>query len=247
MTFSELLEEVMGNVSLAPNGQRVQRAEAKRLMNLAMREISLRLGIPTLYVVVPTTAGAFQLPLRVHPEGVKYAEVVEVEDGEYGVESMRNQRIPIMSIREANEFYPRWEDDEDAPYCGPAFLVHSAAQPDTGFRPVGLTSASYRFYVHANPEPMVEDSDEPFAVIECDSEGNESRRPGAMPAYHRVLAHHVSYELLQRLGSEQWQAFYARYREMEAEMFSQVQPTTVYLPSSPRLYQHPRSHRSRYA
>lgn len=232
MTFAELLEEVLENISLHPKGNTVQRGDIKRLMNLAMREISLRVGIPTLYVDVPnsgTTTGSFTLPVRFHPEGIKRVELVEVADSDIGWEWVKNQEIPIMSVATANDLYGSWENDDDAPYCGPPFLVYSPANPDAGFRPVGFNEASYRFLVHAVPVDMSADSDEPFAVLDY-CEDPPVRRSGAMPAYHRILAHHATYEVLQRLGDERWQAFYARYRDMQMEMYSQVEPVTVYLP-----------------
>lgn len=244
MTLAELIEEVTENVALHPQGHRIVPGEILRLLNLAQREISVRIGIPQLYLDVPTSGfitGAFALPTRIHPEGIKYAEVVEVSDGMFGTEEWRNHKIDILSVAEANRFHPRWEEDDDATYCGPAFLVWSPASPDAGIRPVGITTAKYRFLVYAVPLPMEADTDEPFAVLECDADGNESRRPGAGPAYHRLLAHHVTYELLQRLGDERWQAFYARYRDLEAELFSQVMPVPTFLPSDARTWRRPRA------
>lgn len=235
MTFAELIEDVHENVSLAQGGAAVVRGEIKRLMNLKMREVSLEVGIPTLYVDVPSTGfvtGRFQMPVRFHPEGIKYAEVVEVSEGTTSAtEQMKNQEIPLLTVQEANEFHPTWEDDEDVPYYGPPFLVWSPAAPDEGVRPVGIVSASYRFLVHAVPEPMTDDDHEPFSVLDYCDPDNPIRRPGAMPAYHRVLAHFVSHELLQRIGDERWQAYFARYRDMKMEMYSQVQPVNVYMPT----------------
>ena len=231
MTFGALIEEVLENVSLAPGSERIQRAEVKRLLNLAMREISLRTGLPTLYVTVPGDGtfqtGAFALPVQYHPEGVRYAEVIEVQSGSSdGVEAMENREISIMSVAEANQFHPRWEDDD---YRGVPFLVHNPLSRDAGIRPVGIESARYRFLLHANPPKMILDEHEPFAIDDY-CEDPPIRREGGMPAYHRVLAHHVSYELLQRLGHDSWQAFFARYRAMEEEIFNGGQQAVVRLP-----------------
>ena len=54
MTFAELIEEVQENVSLTPGADRIQRGEIKRLLNLAMREISMTVGVPILYLRVPS-------------------------------------------------------------------------------------------------------------------------------------------------------------------------------------------------
>lgn len=232
MTYAELIEEVLENIGLNPNAHKIQRGEIRRIMNLASREISLRVGIPTLYVDVPssgTTSGSFTLPVRYHPEGIRRVELVEVADSDIGWDFVQNQEIPIMSVAQANDLYPTWENDEGYEYEGPPFLVYSPANPDAGFRPVGFNEASYRFLVHAVPAEMTEDTHEPFAVLDY-CEDPPVRRGGAMPAYHRILAHHATYELLQRLGDPRWEAFFARYRQMELEMYSQVEPVTVYLP-----------------
>lgn len=240
MTHSELLEEVMSAVELDPNSHRVQRAEATRLMNLAMREISLRVGVPTLYLDVPSTGfvtGAFTLPTRIHPEGVRQVKVIEADDSVYPEDTFAGRDIDILSVAEANMMHKRWDDEVlDDEWMGPAFLVYSSASPDVGIRPVGLTSARYKFLVHALPPDMSEPDHEPFAVEYCDEDGETVRYPGAMPAYHRVVALHAAYELLQRLNNPAWQAYYARYQAMEQEMFNAATPVGVYLPSNPRSW-----------
>lgn len=237
MTQAELLEEVMAAVELDPNGHRVTRAEALRLLNLAMREISLRVGIPTLHLSVPTSgyvSGAFSLPVRVHPEGVRRVELMATDDPAPAGRFV-GRELDILSVAEANRFHPTW-NDEEREWLGKPFLVYSAADSGTGIRPVGLTSASYRFLVHVVPPDMSEPEHEPFSVAYCDDEGVELRYPGAVPAYHRVLAFHAAYELLQRLGNEGWHAYFARYQAMEQELFSAVTPVGTYLPSKPRSW-----------
>lgn len=229
MNFSELLEEVMENVSLSAGGSHIQRGEVKRLLNLAQREISLRVGIPQVSAFVPTTGvitGPFALPMRFHPEGQMRVEIFEGELSN-GHEVM-GREIPVLSPAQIMEsrLYDRWDQDD---YCGPAFIRHSVADPDAGFTPVGIESARYRFTVQAVPEDMVENSDEPFSVLDW-CEDPPIRRPGAAPGFHRILAHHVTYELLQRIGDERWQGFFARFREMQLEMYASVSPITVYLP-----------------
>lgn len=229
MTLAELIEDVLENVSSHPKAEQVTRGEIKRLLNLAMREVSVLVGAPQLLVTVPSSgliSGPFQLPNRFRADGPMRAEVIEGYDTR-GLE-MRERALPIYSPATAQEFHPRWEVEPDE-YCGPPFLVYSAAMPDAGFTPVGVEEARYRFLVHAVPEEMVEDSDEPFSVLDY-CEEPPVRRPGAMPDYHRVLAHYASYELLQRWGDERWQAFYARYTKMQQELFARVSPTHVYLP-----------------
>jgi hypothetical protein len=231
MTLAELTEEVLENVALSPGGDKIQRGEVKRLLNLAMREVSLAVGVPTLYIDVPSVGfvtGRFAMPNRFHPEGIKYAEVVEVASAvSNATERMRNQEIAILSVQEANEFHPRWEDSD---YQGVPFLIYSPAGLNEGFRQVGITTAKYRFLVHAVPSEMIDDTDEPFAILDY-CEDPPIRRPGAMPAFHRVLAHFVSHELLQRIGDQRWQAYLARYELMRQEMFSDLQPVDVYMPS----------------
>jgi hypothetical protein len=234
MTFGQLVEEVVENISGTQGGPLVQTGEVRRLLNLAMREISLRTGLPTAYITVPgdgsMQSGAFSLPSWVHPEGVKYAEVIEVQSGANTlIEGMENRQIAILSVAEANEFHPRWEDDD---YQGPPFLLYSHFSRNDGVRPIGITSARYRLLVHVNPVPMVDNDDLPFALpVECqDESGNPVQPPTGGPAYHRVLALHVSYELLQRLNSDAWQMMYARYRAMEEELFSSAQQAVVRLP-----------------
>ena len=233
MTFAELLEEVRETIDLHPRADQVKNGEIKRLMNLAMREISLEIGVPTLYVDVPSSGyvtGRFQLPVRFHPEGIKYAEVVEVSEGTTAsAEAWKNREIAMLNIAEANTFHPSWEDDVDDEYSDIPFLIWSPGAPEEGIRPVGITSASYRFLVHAVPEPMTEDDHEPFAVLDYCTDP-PTRRPGAMPSFHRILSHFVSHELLQRLGDDRWQAYYARYQQARDQMYSHIQPATVYLP-----------------
>jgi len=227
VTFAELLEEVVENIGVTGAAGAVQRGEMKRLLNLAMREISLRVGVPLMNVVVPGTgvvSAPFTLPVRFHAEGLKRAVVV-IGETTTGRE-LREFEVPIYSPGTAVTFHPKWRDED---YCGPPFLVYTPADATAGFMPVGIAEAQYRFLVQAVPPDMVEPSDEPFAVLDV-CEEPPVRLPGAMPGYHRVLAHHVSYELLQRIGDERWQAFYARYREMELELFSQATPMTQYIP-----------------
>lgn len=252
MTFSQLLEEVMSAIELDPNAGRVSRAEAGRLLNLAMHEISLRVGVPTIGLDVPTTgfvAGSFTLPVQVHPEGVKQAKLLEVNESVFPYERLVNRDIPILSMSEANRFHPGWDADEDIygelPWAGRSrfggpFIVYSPADAGTGIRPVGVASARYRLLVHALPPEMSEPQHEPFAVEYC-AEGEEAvRYPGAMPAFHRVLAFHVAYELLQRLNNPSWQAYYARYQAMEQEMFNSINPVNTYLPSNVNVWRGPR-------
>lgn len=257
MNFAELLEEVLDNLNISPGGRNVTRGDAKRLLNMANREISQKLGIPTLYLDVPSgggfVTGPFTLPVRVQADGVKYAEVVEVFEADVpGGEMMRNRRIALLSVAEANEFHPRWEMDDNVlsgptHYPGPPFLLHDPAMPGTGIRPVGITTARYRFLVYARPEEMVLDLDEPFSVMMCDSEGNPVQRmPGIFPDYHRLLAHHVSYELLQKIGDERWQAFYARYNAMENELFARVKPVETHLPGAINTWRPRHGERSRW-
>lgn len=234
MTFAELIEEVQENIALTPGSEKVQRGDIKRLLNLAMREISLKAGVPVLYIRIPSDdtfiTGPFQMPLRIHPEGIKYAEVHEVlEANTSWAEAMENQEIAILSVQEANEFHPKFEDED---YDGQPFLVYNPANPDAGIRPVNIITAKYCFLVHPVPEPMVADDDTPFTVLNYCADPTGPGVPGldAMPAYHRVLSHFVTHELLQRLNDQRWQAYYARYRETEEQMFSQIQPVNVYLP-----------------
>jgi hypothetical protein len=235
MTFATLIEEVLENILLTPGSENITRGEVKRLLNLAMREISLKVGVPILYLRVPSDnsfiTGPFQMPLRIHPEGIKYAEVREVgEANTSAAEAMKNQEIAILSVQEANEFHPKFED---ADYGGQPFLVYNPANPDSGIRPINIISARYCFLVHPVPEPMVEDGDTPFTVLDYCADPQNEGVPGlaAMPAFHRVLSHFVTHELLQRLNDQRWQAYYARYREMEESMFAHIQPTSVYLPT----------------
>lgn len=238
MTFNELVEEVRETVDLHPQANEIQNGEIKRLLNLTMREVSLEVGIPTLYINVPSVGhinGPFQLPVQIHPEGVKYAQVMEVDEGRTASADMwRNREIAILSAAEANLFHPHWSDDPDEGYSGIPFLLWNPADREGGIKPVGIARGSYRFLVHAVPEPMVEPDDEPFAVNDCSDPENPVRQPGAMPGYHRVLSHFVNHELLQRLGDQRWQAYYARYQQTRNQMFSQVQPSTVYLPTPRR-------------
>lgn len=233
MTYAELIEEVRENLGMTPGAARIPNGEIKRRLNLAMREISLEVGVPTLYIDVPsagTITGAFTMPVRVHPEGIKYAEVVEVSEGNVSdFEQWKNREVALLSVQEANTFHPRWEDDD---YSGIPFLLWSPADKDRGIQPVGITTASYRFLVHAVPEPMSEDDHEPFSVVACDEEGDATvYQSGAMPAYHRILAYFVTHELLQGLGDQRWQAFFSRYTKMREEMHASAQPATMYMPT----------------
>ena len=242
MTLSQLLEEVMGAVELDPNAQRVQRAEATRLMNLAMREISLRVGIPQLSLDVPSTGyvtGAFTLPVQVHASGVKRVELLDLDDGSAAAEALEFQELDTLSPSEALTFHPTY-DDPEREWVKRPFLVYTPADRGTGIRPVGITSARYRFLVHAVPPDMSEPTHEPFSVLYCDEDGADVRYPGAMPEYHRILAFHAAYELLQRLNNPSWQAYYARYQAMEQEMFHAHQPIVAYLPSQPDSWRRPR-------
>lgn len=242
MTHSQLLEEVMATVEMDPNGHRVQRAEATRLMNLAMREISLRVGIPQLSLDVPTTGfvtGAFTLPVQVHPSGVKRVELIEVDDGSAYAESRVFSELDVVSASEALTSHPGY-DDPDREWTGKPFLIYSPADRGTGMKPYGIASGRFRFLVHAVPPDMTLPEHEPFSVLYCDEDGADVRYPGAMPEYHRILAFHAAYELLQRLGNDSWQAYYARYQAMEQEMFNSHQQVVVYLPSRPYSWRRPR-------
>lgn len=229
MTFDELLEEVMENVSLKPGGDAIQRGEVKRLLNLAQREISLRTGIPQVTTTVPSTgviAGPFRLPMRFHPEGQLRVELIEGELANGHEVRERELLVLTPAMMLESRLYENWDSDD---YCGPPLLRYSQADPDAGFTPVGIASGRYRFTLQALPADMVAGTDEPFSVLDY-CEEPPIRRPGAAPGYHRILAHHVTYELLQRLGDEQWQGFFARFREMQLEMYASASPITVYLP-----------------
>lgn len=238
MTLAQLLEEVMEAISLDPNAQRVTRAEAQRLINHAMREVSVKVGVPQLWLDVPRSGfvnGSFTLPTRVHPSGVKQVVLVELGEGSAHAGALEGRELDVLSVAEANRFHPRW-DDPEREYLGKPFLVYSPATRDVGVRPVGIESARYRFLVHAVPGEMTLPEHEPFAVVYCDEEGNEERYPGALPEYHRLLAFHASYELLQRLGNPLWQPYLARYQQMLNEMFNAHTPASAYLPSAPRSW-----------
>lgn len=237
MTLAELVQEVREAIDLHPDAERIQNGEIKRLLNLKMRDVSLEVGVPTLYITVPTVGtvtGAFKLPVSVHPEGIKYAEVVEVTASDVAsADVWRNRELAILSKAEANTFHPRWENDPEVEYQGIPFLLYSPADPDSGIQPVGITTAQYRFLIHAVPEPMVAATDEPFAVLDC-TEPVPVRQPGAMPGFHRLLAYFVTHELLQRLGDARWQAYLSRYTEAVDQMYAAISPPTVYLPT-PRM------------
>lgn len=234
MTFAELLEEVMEAVSLREGGDHIQRGEVKRLLNLAMREISLLVGLPTHYIDVPdaagqTVTGSFRLPGNVHPEGIRYVEVAQIDDHDSGFK-FKNRQVMVLTPASANEFYPGWEDEN---YCGPPFVLYNAADPESGFRPVGFQTARYRMIVHANPVPMVEELDEPFAIIDCCT-NPPVRRPGATPSYHRVLSHFVIHELLRRIGDHDGaNAYYTRYMDLRQNLFANIEPPVVFLPRKP--------------
>jgi hypothetical protein len=241
MTFAELLEETMENISLHPKYDQVQRGEAKRLLNLAQREISLRLGLPRQEVTVPQSGvatGPFRLPARFHPEaGLRVSLIDGVSSA--GLELRRGMEIRVLSPGEEWDFYSHqpfghWGGSER--HRLPA-MKYDRADTELVFTPLGIEEGQFRFIINPVPPDMVEDTDEPFSMLDwCEEPPIRTR--GAFPAYHRVLAHHASYELLQRLeaggsmqpGTERWRQFYARYREMEKEMFARVSPTTVYLP-----------------
>lgn len=240
MTFVQLLEDVFENVSLHPRYEMVQRGEVKRLLNLAQREISVKLGLPRQEITVPQSgvvSGPFRLPARFHPEAGLRVSIIDGV-GSHGVEFHRGAEIRILSPGEQWDFYShqpfRWGDQ---PRCVAPALKYDRADTELVFTPLGIEEGQYRFIINPVPPDMVEDTDEPFSMLDW-CEDPPIRTRGAFPAYHRILAHHVSYELLQRLeaggtvqpGSERWRQFYARYREMEKEMFARVSPTTVYLP-----------------
>lgn len=229
MTLAELVEEVLENIALSPNYEKVQTGEIKRLLNLAQREISLRLGAPRVEVTVPQTGvimGPFRLPGRFHPEAVQRVYVTEGL-GERG-ERLNGLELRILSPGETLDFYSHQPPRFDEACHAPALKYDRA---DTGlvFTPMGIDEAQYRFLLHPIPPDMVDPGDEPFAALDY-CEDPPIRTAGALPGGHRILAHHVSYELLQKLGDERWHAFYARFREMQLELYARVSPTTVYLP-----------------
>lgn len=227
MTFAELIEEVLEGLSSHPRAATIQRGEVKRLLNLAQREVSLRIGAPRVTAVVPQTgmiSGPFRLPGRYHPEGVLRVRLIE---GETTLGYLTyDQELRVLSPGEQLEFRPgsaRFPEQQ-----APA-LRYDRADASLAFKPLGIEEGQYEFLLHAIPPDMVADSDEPFTVLDY-CEDPPIRSAGVFPGGHRVLSHHVTYELLQRLGDERWQAFYARYREMEKDLFARVSPTTVYLP-----------------
>lgn len=236
MNLSELVEECLENCSASPKYQSIQRGEIKRLLNLAQREISLRIGAPRVEVTIPQTGvitGPFRLPGRFHPEAVQRVVVLEGIAAFGG--HLHGQELRILSPGETFDFYshmpwhhPHDSSDEPHHHHAPA-LKYDRADTELVFTPMGIEEARYHFILNPIPADMVADTDEPFAAWDW-CEEPPVRTPGALPGGHRVLAHHVTYELLQRWGDERWQAFYARYREMEKDLYARVSPTTVYLP-----------------
>ena len=227
MTLSELVEEVLESLSLNPGAQKITRGEVKRLLNLAQREISLRIGGPRVEVTVPQTgviSGSFRLPGRFHPESIVRVYLVEGLSGEGGW--LPHSEVRILSPGEVMDFNA-WSLNRAN--CQRPALKYDRADTGLVFTPLNISEARYHFILNPIPPDMVEDTDEPFAAMNY-CEDPPIRTAGISPTGHRVLAHHVSYELLQRLGDERWQAFYARYRDMEKDMFARISPTTVYLP-----------------
>lgn len=227
MTFNELIEEVLEGLSSNPRASEIPRGEVKRLLNLAQREISLRIGAPRVTAVVPQTgviSGPFRLPGRYHPEGVLRVHLIEGETTLGCV--VHGCELRVLSPGERLEYrsHSLYHPDHQTPA-----LKYDRADTSLAFTPLGIEEGQYEFILHAVPADMVDGSDEPFAVLDY-CEDPPIRTSGVFPGGHRVLAHHVTYELLQRLGDERWQAFYARYREMEKDLFARVSPTTVYLP-----------------
>ena len=219
MTFAELIQEVEQNISASPGRETIQRAEIKRKLNIVHRETGLQLGVPTQYVNIPADGsyitGAFTLPSDYYEEGIHYIEVVDVLDsgGNAWAAFVENQRVPILTVTQANQRHPRWENDIADPYYGPPFIIYDPLDRESGMQPVGLGSARYRALLTYRSPDMVLDADEPWAVIDT-SITPQVRLPGALPEFHRALSAYASFDLMLRLGDTRSSTHYAFYQRL---------------------------------
>lgn len=229
MTFAELIQEVEQNIAASPGRSTVQRAEVKRKLNRAQRELGLRLGVPIQYVNIPADGsyitGAFTLPSDYYEEGIHYIEVIDVLDdgGNAWAEFLQNQRVPILTVTQANQQHPHWEDDSNIPYYGPPFIIYDPLDRESGMQPVGLSSARYRALLIYRSPDMVEDDDEPWAIIDT-SVTPQVRLSGALPEFQRALSAYVTFDIMLRLGDTRSSTHYAFYQRLMNEAAGMTDP-----------------------
>lgn len=207
MNLAELIDEVVENTATEKNYSVI-----RDRLNRCMDRISTQLGVPERYVTDVSVTEPFMLPDEAWRKGLKYAEDVE-----------RQREIPIYTVREANMLYPRWEDAEELAW-GIKFIVFDRANTSAPVYPVGFDPGDkLRIIYHIQPAPMLQDEDEPFAVIE---EGE--RTPGQFDGYHIALAQYVSFQLLLREQPNIAASFYADYQSLLTRFNADVNREAFY-------------------
>jgi|GEM_PF-6240158 len=219
MTFAQLIQEVEQNIAASPGRDTIQRAEIKRKLNIVQREKGLQIGVPTQYVNIPADGsyitGAFTIPSDYYEEGIHYIEVIDVltTGGNAWSAYLQNQRVPLMTVTQANQKHPNWENDSAIPYYGAPFIIYDPTDRESGFQPVGIDSARYRALVTYRSPDMVEDTDEPWAVVDT-SAVPQVRLSGALPEFHRLLSSYVTFDIMLRLGDTRSSTHYAFYQRL---------------------------------
>lgn len=223
MTARELADWVAVNLRLLGFQSIPGDADILMFLDRTQKEYARDLGFPTRYVQNVSPSAPFNLPAEAVYGSLKF---VEREDCPY--------RVRILTVSEANEFYPGWERNE---HTGPdrhstRLVVYDPSNISAPVYPVGFRSGEQ---LHLTYQVKV-----PTLVFEDPGPG-ESLEPWAClyPEYHILLARLVTFELCMAMATDEENtnqmrkaaAYYAKAQEELDRLFA-FSRADYYLPGA---------------
>lgn len=192
MRARELIDWVETNLRLlgfGANGLPDVPGDADILMFLdrTQKEYARDLGLPTRYVKDVDPMAPFNLPAEAVHGSLKFAER---EDCPY--------RVRILTVSEANDFYPGWEknEHEGGDRFGARLVVYDPSNISAPVYPVGFRAGEE---LHLTYQVSV-----PTLVLEDPGPG-ESLEPWAClyPEYHILIARLVTFEMTMAMATNE--------------------------------------------
>lgn len=221
MTCAEIVDDIETEIRYAFQAARQEipgTEEIVRIVNKWNDRISQQLKIPRRYVKSIDATAPFALPAEARPGSLSFSEE---SDG----------RVEVLTVAEANQFYPDWEKNEHEghgkyPYKLVVYDPHNISAP---VYPIGFSSGDtlrIAYVIAVSPMVVENSAGATDVVLEPFN--------GLMPEFHHVVGQMAKYELLLRLGDQRATMYYAD-AQVEIEKAFAYARNDYHLPMVPNL------------
>lgn len=215
MTARELIDRAERNLRLLGVTPIPPEGDLLMMLDDAQREVARDLDFPRRYVRDVATSAPFNLPAEALQGSLSFAE-----------RTSHNCRVRILTVNEANDFFPDWEDNEHegGRRYRERLVIYDPGNISAPVYPLGFEDGeTLRMTYEVEVKRLVLDNPGP----------GESEQPWncMFPQYHSLLARLVTFEATQALGNElQTQKAYSYYNKAQDELgrlYSEARPDYI--------------------